>query len=1854
MSDSTSELDACVQEQRHRIWGGTGIPPPRGGHVPLLVAGVHPAPPPLLVRFDGGSRGNPGLAGSGAALFNGDGTVAAPWSMFVGRRATNNDAEFLAVVAAVDLLDLAGAGSNSEAIVEGDSKLVIDGLRGLQDRHRQSSHAQIVGAVQRRLGRLGGVTLRHVPRAQNSVADALSNEGMDAGEQAMLAQGLGTPGGPALVVPGSPVNWRWFVSCAEPEHLRFRTDSEGTASGASTTSDGSDNAPGAQPPASDPEEALVDASSFDGGASTSEGYAADESAELESGEERGYNSPEHGPPGQAGHLAGVLTALWGDSDSESDHSGLGRPHSTSTNGAGPGAAMVGPRPAPAPPSSGSDTTWELPHPTGPDTDCGSQAGLAGSGGSPPLSPSSGLGARVPTPTDSAGSGVLGPQAGDAAGAHPHYDPVEEHRLERDCKVIHLWGVHSLTLSAVRAWIRRAVGDPQLFVSIQRVVLVIQPDGAPRHSLWVLDASAQRVLQCLNEPKQRRLCGWHAKLDVSWVARRLAQRATPPQVLACQHPVPRLASLNIRSVRGKRSPLEWFLRSQRVTVLALQETHRYEGVSLPLRLSGYDVLERQGSRSSGGLGVALAVAHGVRVTPVGRAHPHWVFGRLEGQPLAYPIIVGSVYLPGQGGGSSYGKGGSGPHPHPRPSEVKLQLLAEVTRLQRMYPHVDIVLMGDFNMRPVVCQRWLTRQGAPLVVNRGSGSMATYHQRMRLVSSIDHILVSAGLTCDVSPSKVIRSFHWAPDHFVVTCTLRPAATGTTAAPVGQPQQVGGGGPMVGVLGGAAAEEDSAGWRFIPRRRWPCLQAVRQLAPPVTGQGPRQAQAASASGGKVGTQQLVAQAVCSHNRFAVLADAWGHGDGDEGPAHGGDLDTMVTALTAACHEVSNTLGMRAPAQRQSHSGGYRLSAAERKVIRDCDSVFQQWRHCAEHDLDGRAEAEAQYIAAKRKARRVCRRARKRSWNSFLMTRFGYCEDARSTWDLINKISGRKTVAVNKGWTPLQVPGRPGVLETSPEGLATIWRDLYANLGADPTAPGDSYWDFTGAPPPPAGDGLLPTTLDGIMVTVEWAGLLAALKKAAGGKAPGWDTIPVDFYKLVVDEEARLAPQGPPGGAGDHGDGAAAVVVPLAQGGDGGPRSPLGTVLLQVLRAVWRTGIIPTAWQQSIIVPIPKAAGDMTDATSYRPISLMQTALKLLCIMAADNLSASLEEAGVLCREQGGFRRREECMSQVVALWEAVTRRQANRKGSVLAFIDFQTAFPSVPHKGLLAKLRAAGVGGRMYAFVQALYHTSAMCVRLPDGTKTAPFPLERGLRQGCPLSPVLFNLFINDLIQEVSDGGRLGMWVPGVEDSTMSGLLFADDLILTASSPGRMSDMLGRLGAWATRHRMLVNPGKCGIVVVGRSPAQTARWKARLSVPGRTQCQGHDIPIVPAYKYLGVMINEHFDLKSVVQHKVDRTSAALHAIMPFLRLSHIPLAIRVQTFRATVVPVAAYGGELLGGCKDRVQPLQTVINRGLRVCAGYGYRYTAPSVVALQRELGVPPLHCIMSAYVARAVGKYPTLRTWAAVLMAHRARRGLAGTWVPRASQLHKRVVLANSLDLQKGFLAEVVERVTAWMWRQEELQLLRKADAGSLTVTKGTRRYLQHFAYGPTLASLRVMWPSWLQTGLRALVQMRVGAFSTLAVLQHFAEGVQGPTCLFCPSGAAESIGHLLVECQAWGRQRKAILEGLIREVVRLLHSFPRYRPATVENVAVLLLGGAIDGVCLPGYYWLRSPFVVESNHDGASLDTGTSSEDGRPGSDASWAAPYFDSESAVISVARFLTGVIRRRQSMLSAALQAAKSSTPA
>ena len=342
----------------------------------------------------------------------------------------------------------------------------------------------------------------------------------------------------------------------------------------------------------------------------------------------------------------------------------------------------------------------------------------------------------------------------------------------------------------------------------------------------------------------------------------------------------------------------------------------------------------------------------------------------------------------------------------------------------------------------------------------------------------------------------------------------------------------------------------------------------------------------------------------------------------------------------------------------------------------------------------------------------------------------------------------------------------------------------------------------------------------------------------------------------------------------------------------------LLSLFQSIWNGGVIPDTYRDVAIVPLFEK-GSPLDVDNYRGIALIEVVLKLLARVSAAALSDALETTGRLSVEQGGFRRQRECAGQYIALYD-LTRERA-RKGicTYAAFLDFAKAFDSVPISALLAKVKAIGCGGRNFQFITSLYQKCRASM-INGSARGEPFDVSVGVRQGCPLSPILFAVFIDDLPRRVQWQG-----VPYMADGTLLGsLLFADDCVLVSPTVESLKCSLAEAQQWANDWGLQFNVSKCGAMGFGPGAQSHLSRSSACLMLGANQ-----VPVVDSYTYLGVPMTFDLNLRAQKKVIVARLSRSLIDLGRLVRQPQLPIATSLQLVRSFALAACAYGSELLG---------------------------------------------------------------------------------------------------------------------------------------------------------------------------------------------------------------------------------------------------------------------------------------------------------------------------------------------------------
>ena len=185
-------------------------------------------------------------------------------------------------------------------------------------------------------------------------------------------------------------------------------------------------------------------------------------------------------------------------------------------------------------------------------------------------------------------------------------------------------------------------------------------------------------------------------------------------------------------------------------------------------------------------------------------------------------------------------------------------------------------------------------------------------------------------------------------------------------------------------------------------------------------------------------------------------------------------------------------------------------------------------------------------------------------------------------------------------------------------------------------------------------------------------------------------------------------------------------------------------------RTGSFPTPCKEANVCPVPKK-GDLSIVSNYRPISLLNSECKVFERLVFKYLFNHLQHNNLLTSLQSGFIPGDSTVNQLTYLYNTFCQALDSGKEVRAVFCDISKAFDRVWHTGLLHKLQAAGVTGDALAWFKNYLSDRKQRVVLPSTVSNLTL-LRAGVPQGSILGPLLFLLYINDIVTDIGSHIRL----------------------------------------------------------------------------------------------------------------------------------------------------------------------------------------------------------------------------------------------------------------------------------------------------------------------------------------------------------------------------------------------------------------------------------------------------------------------------------------------------------------------
>ena len=195
------------------------------------------------------------------------------------------------------------------------------------------------------------------------------------------------------------------------------------------------------------------------------------------------------------------------------------------------------------------------------------------------------------------------------------------------------------------------------------------------------------------------------------------------------------------------------------------------------------------------------------------------------------------------------------------------------------------------------------------------------------------------------------------------------------------------------------------------------------------------------------------------------------------------------------------------------------------------------------------------------------------------------------------------------------------------------------------------------------------------------------------------------------------------------------------------LKMIVVKLFNQIFKTGDIPSQFKKAIIVPILKPDKNPNAPGSYRPISLTSQLGKCLETILNGRIQNYLKVNNLINPNQSGFQKKRTCLDQLARVDRYAKRQKGLSKNTRAAFLDLEKAYDTLWREGLLIKLKSKGFQGKIFNYIQDFLSKREFQVKV-NSVKSESKTQENGVPQGSVLSPILFNIMIDTVHEEIEE--------------------------------------------------------------------------------------------------------------------------------------------------------------------------------------------------------------------------------------------------------------------------------------------------------------------------------------------------------------------------------------------------------------------------------------------------------------------------------------------------------------------------
>uniref|UniRef100_A0A8D8SXR8 Craniofacial development protein 2 n=1 Tax=Cacopsylla melanoneura TaxID=428564 RepID=A0A8D8SXR8_9HEMI len=402
------------------------------------------------------------------------------------------------------------------------------------------------------------------------------------------------------------------------------------------------------------------------------------------------------------------------------------------------------------------------------------------------------------------------------------------------------------------------------------------------------------------------------------------------------------------------------------------------------------------------------------------------------------------------------------------------------------------------------------------------------------------------------------------------------------------------------------------------------------------------------------------------------------------------------------------------------------------------------------------------------------------------------------------------------------------------------------------------------------IPNTMTGPDILVQE--VEAAIRSMKDGKAPGPDEVQTEILKLLEEN----------------------FIIELTN----------------IYNNIYNSGIIPHHWLKSEFIVLPKKQGAKR-CSDYRTISLMSHMLKLFLKIMHKRLYRICEEQ--VSPTQFGFMKglgTRDALFSVQVLFQRCRDMNCN---IFACFIDYQKAFDKVKHNKMMEVLQDSGMDGKDLRIIKNLYWNQSATIKI-NQENTDEIKILQGVRQGCIISPLIFNLYSEAIFQEALENMEEGILLNG---KRVNNFRYADDTIIFADTAEGLQHLMDKVTNISRKYGLEVNISKTKSMIISKEKIEGVQLIINNKVVER----------VKTFTYLGTTLNEDWDHSQEIKCRIEKARSAFNNMSKLFKTHNLTVEMKMRLLRCYIFSIMLYGIEswtLTGATTSRLEAFEMWIYR------------------------------------------------------------------------------------------------------------------------------------------------------------------------------------------------------------------------------------------------------------------------------------------------------------------------------------------